>query len=94
MGDGVRAHLRITGRVQGVFFRQSTQRQAEAIGGLTGWVRNLPDGSVEAVVEGERDKVDALVGWCRSGPPAARVDHVEREDGPATGEFDRFAVTS
>jgi acylphosphatase len=71
-----RAHLLVSGRVQGVYYRQSTVEEARRRG-LTGWVRNLPDGRVEAEAEGERAEVLALVEWCRSGPPAARVDGVE-----------------
>ncbi len=88
----LRASLRVRGRVQGVYFRQSTQEEAERLGGLTGWVRNLPDGDVEAVVEGPRDRVEALVKWCHRGPPSARVDEVRREDGTPTGEFSVFEV--
>ena len=72
----VRAHLRIHGRVQGVFFRASTQAEAEARG-LLGWVRNRRDGTVEAVVEGPEVAVRTFVAWCHEGPPAARVDFVD-----------------
>ena len=72
----VRAHLRIYGRVQGVGFRWSMQREAKKLG-LAGWVRNLPDGSVEAVVEGDEERVEALIGWAHQGPPLARVTRVE-----------------
>ncbi len=70
-----RAHLFISGVVQGVSFRASTQEQAKRLG-VAGWVRNLDDGRVEAVVQGPKDKVDELVQWCHKGPPAARVDKV------------------
>ncbi|MGP3986937.1 acylphosphatase [Streptomyces sp. 3N207] len=66
----------VTGQVQGVFFRD-TCRQAAAGYGVQGWVRNLPDGSVEAVFEGEPEAVDALVEWAHEGPPAAVVDDVQ-----------------
>lgn len=87
----VRASLRIDGRVQGVFFRQSAREEALRLG-VTGWVRNLPDGSVEAVAEGPADAVGAFVGWCRRGPPAAKVVKVEVRESPATGEFAGFQV--
>ena len=72
----VRAHVWISGRVQGVFFRQTTRRVASDRG-LAGWVRNLPDGRVEAVFEGPERAVRALVDWCAAGPPSAAVAHVE-----------------
>jgi acylphosphatase len=67
--------LRILGRVQGVWYRASTQREALRLG-VAGTVRNLPDGSVEAIVQGPQDAVDALVAWCRRGPPRAEVEQV------------------
>mgnify|MGYP001116754951 CR=1 FL=1 len=85
----VRAQVRVTGRVQGVFYRQSTREMAEGLG-LRGWVRNLPDGSVQALFEGERELVERAIAWCRQGPPRAAVDEltVEWLDGPgASGEF-------
>ena len=86
-------HLRIRGRVQGVFFRATACDRARELG-LGGWVRNRPDGSVEAVACGERDAVEAFVDWCHQGPPAARVDEVEVTwqapacDGPFTVRYD------
>jgi acylphosphatase len=71
-----RAHVYISGRVQGVFFRATAAREAAPLG-LHGWVRNLPDGRVEAVFQGSRAGVDRMIEWCREGPPAARVDAVE-----------------
>ncbi len=71
-----RRRVVVRGRVQGVFFRESTRRRAEALG-VAGWVRNRADGSVEAVFEGAADAVEAAVDFCRSGPPAARVDAVD-----------------
>jgi len=70
-----RAHLLVSGRVQGVFYRASTARRARQLG-LAGWVRNLPDGRVEAVFEGGRAAVEEAIAWCREGPPAARVTNV------------------
>jgi acylphosphatase len=72
MADLVSAHVVVHGEVQGVFFRDSTRREAEARG-LAGWVRNRDDGAVEAVFEGARDDVDAMVKWCREGPSRADV---------------------
>ncbi len=83
--------LRIRGRVQGVWFRESMRREAERLG-VTGWVRNLPDGSVEAVVQGETVAVDLMVAWSRSGPPLARVEQVEVEE--AVGAFSVFEKCS
>lgn len=84
--------MRIHGRVQGVWYRASTQKQAAALG-LSGFVRNVADGSVEAVAEGPREQLEALIAWCREGPPHARVSEVESRFGDATGEFDDFRVT-
>jgi acylphosphatase len=92
MGDErVSVHLRISGRVQGVYFRASTAEEARRIG-LTGWVRNLSDGSVEAHAEGSRERIDELVRWCRTGPPAAVVSDVEADFGEAQGQFSGFNV--
>ena len=79
-----RAQVRVTGRVQGVFYRQSTVEMAQGLG-LRGWVRNLPDGSVEALFEGEREVVERATAWCRQGPPRATVREVTVLwlDGPA-----------
>jgi acylphosphatase len=73
-----RARVVIRGRVQGVFFRVETRERARSLG-LAGWVRNNPDGTVEAVFQGERDRVDSMLAWCRRGPAAARVEDVEVE---------------
>ena len=72
----VRAHVWVSGRVQMVYFRQSTRHVARERG-LAGWVRNLPDGRVEAVFEGTESAVQELIGWCHQGPPAAEVEQVE-----------------
>jgi acylphosphatase len=78
-------HVRVAGRVQGVFFRASTQREASALG-LSGWVRNLPDGSVEALFVGERTACERALAFVRSGPPGARVERVDVrwEDAPSS----------
>jgi acylphosphatase len=80
-------HLRIHGRVQGVWFRESMRVEAERLN-VTGWVRNTPDGAVEAVIQGPAGAVDALIEWARSGPPLARVDRVEI--GEAQGQYSGF----
>ncbi len=92
MDDNVRARLRISGRVQGVFFRQTTAQEATRLR-LTGWVRNLPDGDVEAVIEGGAEVVDRMITWCHHGPPSARVDDVAVSWETATGEYTRFSIT-
>ncbi len=88
----VRAHVQAEGVVQGVFFRDSTRRRARELG-LTGWVRNLPDGRVEAVFEGEELAVEAAVAFVREGPPHAQVRHIDVGYGVYTGEFPDFRVT-
>jgi len=80
-----RAHVLISGRVQGVWFRASTRDKAESLS-LSGWVRNIPDGRVEAVFEGDEEDVANMVRWCHAGPPMARVDRVEVEYEPLQGE--------
>jgi len=87
----VRAHVIVRGRVQGVYFRASTLYEAQNRR-LTGWVRNCPDGSVEAVAEGERDKVEEWIAWCRRGPAGARVEGAEIEWLPYAGEFQAFQI--
>lgn len=87
----VRAHLRIYGWVQGVFFRSSMRRVAKRLG-VVGWVRNLPDGSVEAVVEGEKEKVEEIIKWAHRGPELAVVEKVDVEWEEPTGEFDDFSI--
>jgi acylphosphatase len=85
----VRAHVYVTGYVQGVFFRHSMARLARSAG-ATGWVRNLEDGRVEAVIEGEEDVVGRLVEWSRTGPPHATVERVEVEWEPVSQDFSGF----
>jgi len=87
----VRVELRIEGKVQGVWFRASAQREARALG-LAGWVRNTSDGAVEAVAEGPRPQVEQFVAWCRQGPAGARVDDVVANWSPARAEFADFDV--
>ncbi len=87
-----RARIVVSGRVQGVFFRDHTQRWASSLG-LAGWVRNLGDGRVEAVVEGEKEKIEDLVGYLKQGPPLARVEDVVVSWEEPKGEFSDFRVT-
>jgi len=81
-------HLIVTGRVQGVGFRAGMAQEAQALG-VTGWVRNRADGSVEALVCGAPEQIAAILLWARRGPPAARVDHVAVDEGE-DGEFGGF----
>lgn len=77
-GDRERAHVYVSGQVQGVFFRDSTRDKAEQLG-LTGWVKNLPDGRVEALFEGPPEKVQEMIQWCEQGPSQATVEEVDAE---------------
>jgi acylphosphatase len=81
----------IKGRVQGVCYRMETAREAEKHN-VSGWVMNRSDGTVEALFEGEKPKVEAMLDWCRQGPPAASVKDVETEEIPYTGQFKDFSV--
>jgi acylphosphatase len=89
--NSVRAHLTVRGRVQGVYFRASTVQEAQNLC-LTGWVRNCPDGSVEAVAEGDRRKVEDLIAWCRRGPQGARVQSVDVNWLAFSGEYQDFRI--
>ena len=91
MSEQARAHLRIYGRVQGVFFRANTRKQSQRRG-LAGWVKNLADGSVEAIIEGPREQVEEVVEWAREGPPRANVEDLNVDWEEPTGEFDGFEV--
>ncbi|MEN8148346.1 MAG: acylphosphatase [Planctomycetota bacterium] len=88
-----RVHAFVSGRVQGVWFRASTREEALRLG-LTGWVRNLPDGRVEFVAEGDEDAIEALLAWCRSGgPPMGRVDDLKTTNEAPSQTFTSFEVT-
>ncbi len=87
----VRAHVYVWGKVQGVCFRASTRDNALAFG-VTGWVKNCSDGSVEAVFEGKKEIVDKIVNWCKKGPAGAFVQHIEVSWNDYSGEFDGFSV--
>lgn len=86
-----RAHVLVTGYVQGVFFRHTAAQRARDRG-LTGWVRNLDDGRVEAVLEGEESDVSAVVEWCRSGPAHATVESVDVDWQPALSDLSGFRI--
>jgi len=86
-----RLRLRITGRVQGVWYRGATEAEARRLG-VDGWVRNLPDGSVEALIEGEPSAVRALADWCRQGPPGARVHDVTEAGEPPGDDLHGFRI--
>lgn len=90
-GDRKRARVHISGRVQGVFFRESTRERAERLG-VAGWVRNLPDGRVEAVFEGPAEEVREMIQWCREGPPHADVEDVSADYEKPRGDLDGFEV--
>lgn len=93
MDDKVRAHVIISGRVQGVFFRMETMQAAQRFG-VFGWVRNLRDGTVEAVFEGKKSQVDRILDWCIQGPPNAHVTDVKKEIQvySGEGEFSDFRI--
>ncbi|MBW4933021.1 acylphosphatase [Marinobacter sp. F4206] len=89
--DMKRWNLLISGLVQGVYYRASATTRATELG-LTGYARNLPDGRVEIVAEGNEDQLERLKAWCCDGPPAARVDDIEVTTAPATGEYSDFGI--
>jgi len=91
MAEQARVHVLIEGRVQGVFFRAYTRDQARARG-LKGWVRNLPDGRVEALFEGDKTALHGMLAWCRKGPPYAYVDQVEVNWQPYQGDLGDFRI--
>jgi acylphosphatase len=91
--DVIRVHLWVSGRVQGVFYRATTYDEARSRG-LTGWVRNAPDGRVEAEVQGSRTAVEELVEECRTGPPMATVSDVEVDQIDVVGGEQRFQVVN
>jgi acylphosphatase len=91
MKDVARVHLKISGRVQGVYFRAATVEQARRLG-VTGWVMNCRDSSVEVVAEGAREQLEKLISWCRSGPPGAQVKEIRVEWEDAREEFQGFFI--
>lgn len=86
-----RVNVLISGIVQGVNFRRSTQMTARRLG-VNGWVRNLADGRVEACLDGDAGAVSNMLDWCRSGPPAARVDSLELREEYSGGDFSDFSI--
>lgn len=89
--EKARAHVYISGFVQGVFFRHNTRERAISLD-VRGWVRNLRDGRVECAFEGDRDQVEKMLEWCKVGPPGAEVMKVDVEWEPYKGEFTGFSV--
>lgn len=89
--DVVRAHIHVSGRVQGVYYRATATQEARRLG-LQGWVRNLADGRVEAVAEGARGDVEDFIRWCHDGPTHARVDDVQTAWEAPKGEDEAFAL--
>jgi acylphosphatase len=89
--ENIRMHLIIKGRVQGVWFRDSTRREAIALG-VFGWVKNRPDGAVEVLAEGPEAQVKKLASWCHKGPPAAEVSRVHEAAEKWQGEFSSFDI--
>ncbi len=91
MAEKVRVNIFVSGKVQGVYFREKTREKAEEFG-VSGWVRNLSDGRVEAVFEGEKDKVEEMVKWARKGPFWAKVNGLEVSREEYKGEFSNFEI--
>ncbi len=86
-----RLHLKIYGRVQGVYYRSSAQDVARELG-LSGWIKNMPDGTVETVVEGEEEILRDYIRWCKKGPAAARVEKIDETWEEPTVEFKGFSI--
>ena len=87
----IQAHVLVNGRVQGVFFRSALHEQATRKG-VTGWTRNLADGRVEAVLEGDKQAVNAVIQFCKKGPKGAVVTNVQANILPYTGKYDKFEI--
>ncbi|MCJ7579629.1 MAG: acylphosphatase [Candidatus Aminicenantes bacterium] len=87
-----RAHILVHGRVQGVFFRDHTQKWASSLG-VCGWVKNLVSGQVEILAEGEKDRIEGLIGLVRKGPPLSRVESLEIEWAAYKGNYKDFRIT-
>jgi len=91
MNEKVRAHVIVSGRVQGVFFRAETKEKAKELG-VFGWVKNLSEGRVEAVFEGERATVEEMVKWAKSGPPGAIINDLDLSWEEHQAEFNGFEI--
>jgi acylphosphatase len=87
----VRVHIIVRGKVQGVYFRQNAQRVCNGYG-VTGWVRNLEDGSVETILEGDKNFVEDAISWFKMGPPSAHVEKIELRYDRYSGEFQDFKI--
>jgi acylphosphatase len=91
MDGKTRAHIFVSGRVQGVFYRENTKKKAEKYG-ILGWVKNLKDGKVEAVFEGEKGKIEKILKWAKRGPFFAKVENLEIITEDYKGEFNCFEI--
>jgi acylphosphatase len=91
MSEKVRAHIFVSGRVQGVYFREKTRKKAQGLG-VFGWVRNLSDGRVEAVFEGEKENVEKIIKWSKKGPFWAKVENLEVNREDYKGELENFEI--
>ena len=91
MAEKARVHIFVSGRVQGVFFRLAAKKKADKLG-LTGWVKNLADGKVEAVFEGDKDKIEEMLQWAKRGPFLAKVENLEIIRDDYTGGFTNFKI--
>lgn len=91
MAEKIRVHIYISGRVQGVFFRRNTKKKAEKLG-IAGWVKNLADGRVEAVFEGEKEKVEEMINWTKKGSLIAKINGIEVDRQEYQGEFKNFEI--
>ena len=86
-----RSHIFVSGKVQGVFFRENTRKKAAEFG-LSGFVRNLPNGKVEAVFEGEKEKIEKIIQWIKKGSETAQVENIEIDWQNSQGEFKNFKI--
>jgi acylphosphatase len=89
--EKIRAHILVFGRVQKVFYRASAKKVADKIG-ICGWVKNLPDGSVELLIEGEKEKVEKMIYWCKKGPFLAKVNRAEVDWQDYIGDLKNFQI--